>query len=109
VFNLYDVSGNGEGIYNLAENLKEYGVQGSNIAASSVDWRDTLILSYYLDTKYYGLTKPLSSEKEISEELHRNNIEYYILWSNESMDIPGYEKLKDPGFVYPQVYQLSGI
>ncbi|EKQ51966.1 MAG: hypothetical protein B655_2039, partial [Methanobacterium sp. Maddingley MBC34] len=107
VFNLYDISGNSEGTYNLAENLKEYGVQGSNIAAGQGYWRDALMLSYYLDTKYYGLTKPLSSEKEISEELHSNNIEYYILWSNESMDIQGYEKLKDLNFDYPKIYRLS--
>ncbi|EKQ52027.1 MAG: hypothetical protein B655_2037 [Methanobacterium sp. Maddingley MBC34] len=109
VSNLYDVSGNGKDVYNMAENLKPYGAQGSNIAANSADWRDTLILSYYLDTKYYGLTKPESSGKEISEELHRNNISFYMLWRNESIDITGYEKLEDPGFSYPKVYQLSGI
>ncbi len=105
VFGLYDVSGDGIEIYNLAENLNKYDIQGTNIAASSADWRDSLILSYYLDTKYYGLTKLNSSEKEISEELHKNNIEYYIWWLNHSIDIPGYEKIEDPSFSYPIVYR----
>lgn len=105
IFNLYDISGDGKDIYKIAENLKKYDIQGSNIAASSADWRDSLILSYYLNTRYYGLTKLNSSEKEISEELHRNNIKYYIWWRKESIDIPGYEKLIDPGFSYPTVYK----
>lgn len=108
LFSLNDISDNGKEIYNLAENLKKQGIQGNNIAASSIDWRDTVILSYYLDAKYYGLTKT-SSGKEISEELKRNDIKYYIWWRKEPIDIPGYEKIKDSIFIYPSIYKLSGV
>jgi hypothetical protein len=107
LFNLYNISGNGKEIYYLSENLKNYGIEGSNIAASSADWRDTLILSYYLDTKYYGLTNPKSSEKEISDELHNNNIKFFIWWQKDSIDIPGYNRLVDPNLNYPIIYKLN--
>lgn len=107
VFNLYDTYGDGKDIYNLAENLKKQGIQGGNIAASSADWRDTLILSYYLNSKYFGLTKPSSTPKEISEELHKNEIKYYIWWHKEPINIQGYEKIKESGFSYPIIYGLK--
>lgn len=109
IFNLYDISGDGKDIYNLAENLKKYDIQGSNIAANSIDWRDTLILSFYLDSKYYGVTKPSSSEEEISEELTSNNIKYYIWWQKDTVIIPEYKKLNDTGLIYPNVYRVSEI
>jgi hypothetical protein len=106
VINLNNVSDSGKDTYNLSEKLKKYDIQDSNMAAGHGNWRDGLLLSYYLDTKYYGLTKPLSSENEISEELHKNNVVYYIWWSNEPIYISGYEELKYLDFDYPKIYRI---
>ncbi len=103
IFNLYDISGDGKDVYNMAEDLRKQGIEGNNIAASSLDWRSTLILAYYLDAKYYGLTKS-SSGNEISEELCNNNIKYYIWWQKDRIEIPGF-KIIDTGYNNPLVYQ----
>lgn len=105
IFNLYDISGDGKDVYNMAEDLRKQGIEGNNIAASSLDWRSTLILAYYLDAKYYGLTKS-SSGNEISEELLNNNIKYYIWWQEDRIEISGF-KIIDTGYNNPLVYQRS--
>jgi hypothetical protein len=104
VFNLYDISGNGKDIYVLAQDLKKQDIEGNNLAAG-IDWKRTLILAYYLDAKYYGLTKS-SSGNEISEELLNNNIKYYIWWQEDRIEISGF-KIIDTGYNNPLVYQRS--
>jgi hypothetical protein len=62
----------------LSSNLKnDYHIQGN--IASNDRWAETLSISYYLESHYYGLTANNSSSLE--EELESNNIDYYFAWS----------------------------
>lgn len=63
--------------YDLSTTLKDkYGIKG-NIASDS--WGDTLSLSYYLGTKYYGQPKNYNNSNELQNELEDNNIDYYFV------------------------------
>ncbi len=102
ILSLYDVSGDGKDIYVLAQDLKKQGIEGNNMA-SRTDLGHTLILAYYLDAKYYGLTR-LYSGNETSEVLFNNNIKYYFSMQKDRIEIPGY-KIIDTGYNNPLVYQ----
>jgi hypothetical protein len=63
----------------LSATLKnEYHIQG-NIASNN-NWGETVCISYYLESKYFGLTKNNSNSSTLNEELVSNNIDYYFLW-----------------------------
>jgi hypothetical protein len=68
--------------YDLSNTLKDkYGING-NIASDS--WGDTLTLSYYLETKYYGQPKKYNDSMDLQKELEENNIDYYFVWDNKN-------------------------
>lgn len=65
--------------YTLSKILRnEYGIQG-NIASNN-HWENTLGVSYYLNSKYYGLPKNINNSDELQKELEASNIDYYFVW-----------------------------
>lgn len=66
-------------IPNLSSTLKnDYHLRGN--IASNDRWPDTLSISYYLESRYFGLTNN-SNPASLEEELESNNIDYYFQWS----------------------------
>jgi hypothetical protein len=62
----------------LSSNLKnDYHIQGN--IASNDRWAETLSISYYLESHYYGLTA--NNPSSLEEELESNSIDYYFVWS----------------------------
>ena len=62
--------------YNLSNTLKEdYGVHG-NLASN--EW-DQITIAYYLNAKYYGVTKKTNNTQYLNQQLIDNNIDYYLV------------------------------
>jgi hypothetical protein len=70
--------------YNLKDN---YSIHGN--IASNDQWYVSLILTYYLNDKYYGQTQKETSLNDLQTELKNNNIDYYFEWgSSNQTDLP---------------------
>jgi hypothetical protein len=66
-------------IPDLSSTLKnDYQIKGN--IASNDRWAETLSISYYLESRYFGLTHN-STPASLEEELESNNIDYYFMWS----------------------------
>ncbi len=71
-------------LYNLSSTLNiEYGVHGN--IASNDQWMKTLTLAYYLNSKYYGMTKITTNSTDLQHELEINNINYYFVYSSSNI------------------------
>ena len=78
----------GKTYHDLGYNIKyNYSVNGN--VASNDQWYVSLILTYYLNDKYYGQTKKNISLNDLETELKSNNIDYYFEWgSSNQTDLP---------------------
>lgn len=76
----------------LSGTLKnDYNIQG-NIASNDM-WAETLCISYYLESRYFGLTKS-SDNTSMEEELESNNIDYYFLWgAGDNLTLSNYKEI----------------
>ena len=74
-------------LYDLSNTLKnDYEIHGNIASANSNDeWWSTMVLSYYLNSKYYGLTKAINNSTSLQRELENDNIDYYFVWNNKSI------------------------
>lgn len=68
-------------IFQLAQQLKEYGVKGK--IASQGGWEGSLYLAFHLQSQYYGECKS-SDMTGIANELRAKNINYYLVWNREN-------------------------
>ncbi|HEY6120008.1 MAG TPA: hypothetical protein VIV66_08625 [Pyrinomonadaceae bacterium] len=59
--------------------LENDGLNGAKIA-SNTNYEGSVIIAYYLKSKYYGTPKPRMPEDDLVEELKRNGINYYFVW-----------------------------
>ena len=51
-------------------------------------------ISYYLNSKYYGLTNVTKNSEELESELSVNQIDYYFVWNNSSIiNFSNYEEI----------------
>ena len=46
--------------------------------------RDSLHLSYFLSTSYYGFSKPNMTNNNLNAEFNKYGIDYYFVWGNSS-------------------------
>lgn len=84
--------GNDSQIPDLSSTLKNnYHLRGN--IASNDRWPETLSISYYLESRYFGLTNS-SSPASLEEELESNNIDYYFLWSSpDDLALSNYQEI----------------
>lgn len=76
----------------LSKTLKmDYGIQGN--IASNDNWGEMTTISYYLNAKYFGLTKNTNDSTELQRELEKNDIDYYFVWNNETILLSGYKDI----------------
>lgn len=96
-----------ENLYSQSNILKEdYGV-GGNIASND-EWMKMYTLSYYINGKYYGITKKTNSKKELQEELENNNIKYYFVWDKiESLNLSDYHEISNGKIEGLRIYELN--
>lgn len=72
----------GKNIYDLSNSLVNYGVHG-NVATN--DQPDEMnILSYYMNTTFYGQANLNITSTELLNELKKNDINYYFVWGNSN-------------------------
>ena len=74
------------GIYEKTLDLKSEGIQGN--LASNDEWALMNYYCYYLDSKYYGVTKN-ESVVELKDTLMRYGIDYYFVWGKSYDDYLG--------------------
>lgn len=81
------------GNYKLSQTLAtDYGIHGN--IASNGEWESTLHLSYYLNSKYYGITKNTVNSKDIQRELETNAIDYYFVWDqSNNLNLTDYKEI----------------
>ncbi len=107
---IHDVSSGAnplEELYNLSKTLKsEYDVKG-NIASNKY-WRETMILSYYLNSRYYGQSRYIDDE-DLLNELRRNNIDFYFVWGekNDRSHFLPYREITDGKIKGLRIYYLK--
>ena len=73
-------------VYEVSIDLKYHGINGN--IASNDHWEVMDYFSYYLDSKYYGVTKK-QSDLELKEDLMYNQIDYYFIWGESPPDSLG--------------------
>ncbi|EKQ52943.1 MAG: hypothetical protein B655_1614 [Methanobacterium sp. Maddingley MBC34] len=72
-----------ENFYKMANQLKEHGIEG-NIASSgnTTHYGEDIIISFFMDTSYFGYAKEDTTYTQLVSELKKYNIDYYIFWEN---------------------------
>ncbi|HML06221.1 MAG TPA: hypothetical protein VK426_10645 [Methanobacterium sp.] len=89
---IIQLSNEDNSFFDLSEKLKDgYNITGS---IASNKWGNTLIISYYMNTKYYGGTKENESLYDLKNELENNNIDYYFVWDSVPIsDLSNYKEI----------------
>jgi len=84
----------------------EFNVHG-NIASNN-EWIYSIVLSYFIESKYYGMIKPNENLTEIENELKTNNIDYYLVWGSNDTVLP-YTEITNGKFYKLKVYKLKNV
>ncbi len=94
----------GEGAYHLSQTLgNDYGINGN--IASNGEWGGTLDISYYLNSKYYGITKNTTNINDLQKELRDNNIVYYFVWgTNSDLQFSDYKEIFNDKIICLKIY-----
>ncbi len=75
-------------LYSWGEILNNQNDISGNIASNGnlLDgyYTDSLHLSYFLGTSYYGFSKPNMTDNELNAEFKKYGIDYYFVWGNSS-------------------------
>jgi hypothetical protein len=82
-------------MYTLSAELKnKYQIQG-NLASNREwehvaihdSWHKTFLLSYWLNSRYFGQTQAVVTDDVLERELKKHDIDYYFVWG-ESQNLP---------------------
>ncbi|UTB33264.1 MAG: hypothetical protein NKF70_03050 [Methanobacterium sp. ERen5] len=84
----------------------EFNVHG-NIASNN-EWIYSMVLTYFLDSKYYGMVKPDENLTGLENELKSNNIDYYLVWGSTQTELP-YPEITNGKFYLLKVYKLKNV
>lgn len=74
---LFRTANSGREVYDLSRQLAEMKIQGN--IASNAKWHESMFISYYLGSQYYGVPRNDISGG-LLEELKKYNIDYYFVW-----------------------------
>jgi|GEM_PF-549954 len=93
--------------YSIAQMFKKHNIKG-NIASSS-EWNGSYYVVYHLNSKYYGIPQKSPKERELIQELIKNNINYYIVWNNEQDEysLKSLKKVSIPEIPFINVYNVT--
>jgi hypothetical protein len=71
---------------------------------------DTLALSYFLGTSYYGFSKPNMTNNDLKAEFKKYGINYYFVWGNSSNDafLSNYKKVNNGNILNLRIYAVNG-
>jgi hypothetical protein len=117
IYEISEFSSTDNNVYNLSNTLKnDYSIKG-NLASNNEwtpviageKWGTMLYLSYFLNCKYYGLTKKNSNLTDLENELKTNNIDYYFVWdNNNTLALSDYNEITEGKIkslkIYSRVY-----
>lgn len=104
---LTNKKGVGKGLYEYCQDLKNNHALQGNIA-SDVNWPVTLIMAFYNDYKYYGMTGLGRQPDNLQNILRENNIAYFFSWNPEFQPLTDFKKILDDEAWSLRVYLLPG-
>jgi hypothetical protein len=81
VFDLPAAKDEGKPYYLVSQELKKYIHLGDRIASND-EWNMSLYMAYYLNVPYYGIPKSGIDKQTLNKELHKFNINRYLIWEN---------------------------
>lgn len=80
IYELVLFSDSDNSIIILSNKLKtDYRIKGN--IASDDNWGEMVTISYFLNTKYYGLPKKTNSTIDLQKELEEKKIDYFFVWN----------------------------
>ncbi|MEN6551687.1 MAG: hypothetical protein ABFC34_02245, partial [Methanobacterium sp.] len=93
--------------YVLSKTLKnDYGIHG-NIASNNL-WGETLEVTYYLNSRYYGLPKNTNNSQELQNELEASSIDYYFVWGDSNnVNLSDYREITNGKIQGLKIYQRT--
>lgn len=83
----------GAGLAAIGRELEAAGLQGSRLASDS-DFGGSVVVAYSLGARYYGHPKPGMSWREVVDELHRHQVQYYLCWRAVAPDDVSLREIK---------------
>lgn len=93
VYGIITNASNDDSIYKVSNALKnDYGVHGN--IASDGNWGIMICTSYFMNAKYYGITKKTNNSADLQRELENNNIDYYFIWeTSDDLQLTNYSEM----------------
>ncbi len=104
ITSLYTNLNTGKDIHDLSNTLKtQYGVEGN--IASDDNRSDSMYLSFYLNTIYFGRSKKDISSAELQSELDKYKINYYLVWGKNTPYLIGYTEITNGKLKNLRIYK----
>jgi hypothetical protein len=101
-------------LYSWGNTLENQHDISGNIASNGNNfdgyYGDTLALSYFLGTSYYGFSKPNMTNNDLKAEFKKYGINYYFVWGNSSNDalLFKYTKVNNGNIPNLRIYAVNG-
>ncbi len=90
----------------------QYDIQGnvaSNGNLQNGNYRNTLHLSYFLGTSYYGFSKPNETDSDLQADFKKYDIDYYFVWghSNNGALLSKYKEVSGGKITGLKIYDVK--
>jgi hypothetical protein len=93
-------------IYDVSQILHDDDVSGR--IASNEKWEITLLLVYFLNSKYYGTTINNNDINSVNNQLMTNEIDYYLVWDdNNDYQSLDYKEITDDRIPGLKIYSRT--
>jgi 4-amino-4-deoxy-L-arabinose transferase-like glycosyltransferase len=70
--------------YLLSQEMKKY-IRPGDRMASNDEWNISSYIAYHLNVPYYGIPKSGIDKETLNKELHKFNINRYLIWENGNL------------------------
>ncbi len=96
-------------IYRTSHKFRPY-IQPGDAIASNKQYRESYILAYHLDGRFYGIPRENCPKPELESELNKYHIRHFLVWDEATetkLPLPNYRKIKIEGVREPILYTLN--
>ncbi|MCK4629661.1 MAG: hypothetical protein KAT56_11705, partial [Sedimentisphaerales bacterium] len=96
-------------IYRTSHKIRPY-IQPGDAIASNKQYRESYILAYHLDGRFYGIPRENCPKRELESELNKYHIRHFLVWDEATeikLPLSNYRKIKIKGVKEPVLYSLN--